>query len=50
MYIYIYMCIYIIHIYIYIYILQGGFIPPETWSCLTRNPPSLGFEPQTSCI
>ena len=25
-------------------------IPPETWSGLTRNPPSLGFEPQTSCI
>ena len=25
-------------------------IPPEAWSGLTRNPPSLGFEPQTSCI
>ena len=24
-------------------------IRPETWSGLTRNPPSLGFEPQTSC-
>ena len=22
-------------------------IPPEAWSGLTRNPPSLGFEPQT---
>ena len=25
-------------------------IPPEAWSWLTRNPHSLGFEPQTSCI
>ena len=25
-------------------------IPPETWNGLTRNPPSLGFETQTSCI
>ena len=26
------------------------FIPPEAWNGLTRNPPSLGFEPQTFCI
>lgn len=25
-------------------------VPPETWSGLTRNPPCLGSEPQTSCI
>ena len=25
-------------------------IPPEAWNWLTRNPPSLGFGPQTSCI
>ena len=25
-------------------------IPPETFSGLDRKPPSLGFEPQTSCI
>ena len=25
-------------------------IPPEAWNGLTRNPPSLGFEPRTSCI
>ena len=24
--------------------------PPEAWSGLTRNPPSLRFEPRTSCI
>ena len=25
-------------------------IPPEAWSWLTRNPPSVGLEPRTSCI
>ena len=25
-------------------------IPPEAWNWLTRNPPSLGFEPRTSSI
>ena len=25
-------------------------IPPGTWRGLARNPPSLGLEPQTSCI
>ena len=25
-------------------------IPPEAGNGLTRNPPSLGIEPQTSCI
>ena len=28
----------------------GVLIPAETWSWLTRNPPSLGFEPRTSCM
>jgi len=25
-------------------------IPPEAWNGLTPNPPSVGFEPRTSCI
>ena len=25
-------------------------IPPDLWSRLIRNPPSLGLEPRTSCI
>ena len=25
-------------------------IPPEAWNWLTRNPPSLGFKTETSCI
>ena len=26
--------------------IAGELIPPETWAGITRNPPSLGFEPQ----